>query len=266
MIRGFGSSSSHCRAGSLKGCQPPVFGGHGAKPFRLRALQFPNSKGFTLPELLALAAAGAILAGLLAPDLTQTQGRLMEDACVANLRHWGMAIYLYAQDNRGVTCDSFNPLSSLSAYAAYFPNRSTASQPNGIQWMRMCPAVPSSYSGTAGFPPNYATTRPCGNVGNNYTVIANQVWVKLQGIPRPDEYALMMDAGTFTPIYYANLYSSVSPAFGRHPGGGINVLFADLHVSMVTSNFCRTQSMAGAHSPWFASQTPSNTSFVISYY
>jgi hypothetical protein len=52
-----------------------------------------------LTELLVLVGMGAVLTGLLLPELSQTRSKLLEQACVSNLRQWGMVIYMYAKDN-----------------------------------------------------------------------------------------------------------------------------------------------------------------------
>src|ERR1035437_4968743 len=57
--------------------------------------------GFTLTEFSVLMAVGVMLAGVLVADLSQTRMKLLQQACAANLKQWGMAIDLYSQDFGG---------------------------------------------------------------------------------------------------------------------------------------------------------------------
>src|ERR1017187_7985157 len=57
--------------------------------------------GFTLTELSVLIAVGAILGGVLVADLSQTRAKLLQQACAANMKHWGMAFSMYADDYNG---------------------------------------------------------------------------------------------------------------------------------------------------------------------
>src|SRR3984957_12044847 len=57
--------------------------------------------GFTLTELSVLVAVGAILASVVVADLSQTRQKLLQQACAANMKHWGMAFSMYADDYNG---------------------------------------------------------------------------------------------------------------------------------------------------------------------
>ena len=57
--------------------------------------------GFTRTELLVLLGVSVMLTSVLAADLTQTRMKLLQQACAANMKQWGMAFNLYAQDYNG---------------------------------------------------------------------------------------------------------------------------------------------------------------------
>jgi prepilin-type N-terminal cleavage/methylation domain-containing protein len=217
---------------------------------------FRSRRGFTLIELLVVIAIIAILAALLLPSLAQSREVARRAACLSNLRQWGLAHSLYANDNRDVLLSSLveggsyihptvmsirhyhtNEDISIEAIAPYLGGRDeTDIIRGGIYW---CPSMPRPSAAAI-----EAEANTWGHISTAYQYFARvDLWP--DGIAtRPDELTgKTLDAGRLLMSDYLYLWSGNNQCYynhGRTPWKpnrdfstmtGANELFGDGHVA-----------------------------------
>jgi prepilin-type processing-associated H-X9-DG protein len=249
--------------------------GHPCEPFlanlKSNGLLTRPSKhrsGFTLTEFVVLVGVGAALSGLLAADLTQTRTTLLRQACAANLKQWGMAIYLYTQDYNGTYFYSWMSVNFDDTSSPYYRYLGGNDAVGTMRAMRTCPAVAARMTTfnlgaslhTYSMP--VATTLIGGAYSDVTADIKGFTGFNLRTVPYPSQYLLMIDSkgntlrcgGLVNAVTTVNQVSGDSiPAINRHDGVGVNCLFGDFHVAFVSSQTISNQDTVNCRrgNPWF---------------
>ncbi len=201
----------------------------------------PRAAAFTLIELLTVIAIIAILAAILIPTISKIRKTARATQCANNVRQWGQAIQLYAQENKGAytakgwaaatTDTSENP------YTRYFSHHTSQ------RALRVCPLRPDHATLLDTTSVTYVLARPRLNATSAANgTLAPETAVPLGRATSPSQLLLLLDradpAGSSTFSNLTDLNSAVRPLFQNpttspHEGGGINAVFADGHVARV---------------------------------
>lgn len=223
-----------------------------------------NNKAFTLIELLVVVAIIAILAGLLLPVLGIAKQRGWQISCVNNLKQWGLAFGLYANDYNDTLYWDVGGLhwdDDKTPYMRYIGGGDV----HKIRLMRLCPArrgkVPQN---------THSYEMPTGlwRKGFNMTgadssdspfVINGVYWPNFRRVPKLTEYVVLTECR-------ANTFHCASDAFHKavttlHTGAApadplttiqwhaktVNMLFGDYHVeSFVLAQIDNMDAAGGA--------------------
>ena len=239
----------------------------------------PQGKAFTLIELLVVIAIIAILAALLLPALASAKEKARRISCASNLRQYGTACQMYANDNNN-KIPLMGSKTGNNDFGGYWPwdmavNTADNLTQNGVQrHILFCPSFPDQdndtlWGGANGYlgggyrGTGYANTFP-GGASNHGLVPANVNFaiIPTNSIPPPDRVLLAdatitdssnRDENQREKYSFINIkigsggvgelkFHSSPHVIGSKATGG-NVLMCDNHVEWEKLNVMRVRSV-----------------------
>lgn len=230
----------------------------------------PLKRAFTMVEILVVVAIIGLLAAILFPAFNRVRASGRRTTCASNLKQIGMAINLYAQDNRFYPTLDFNAYSNgnCGAWAdkvfPYVKAEKIFECPSFAQGLYRsdCPAPdksdpenPISWNGSYDL-----NIRDAKYLRDPVTKAFNGSYNPLQmtsptRYTRPSSTILVLDGdgGYVSPGYQEPPAASAAdlPNFGvdAHHEGGANVAFADGHVKYMSLNSLLKRSLWRLNGP-----------------
>ncbi|HVM62205.1 MAG TPA: type II secretion system protein [Verrucomicrobiae bacterium] len=215
-----------------------------------------RKQAFTLIELLVVIAIIGILAAMLLPALNKARQKGYQAACIANIKQWGVAISLYADEHSGwyyynstggANWDDVG--GNANPYAAYLIGKS-GNLSARIRTMRICPARRGhpevvanahSYSMPIGWYQSGSTMVEANQPGTPFEV-NNTYYPRLIGLPKPAQYIVIIESTGHSVTCGGLVSITTKPSSGdadmlppiqRHVAL-ISTLFGDFHAESLT--------------------------------
>lgn len=201
----------------------------------------PRTRAFSLVELLVVLAIIAILAAILLPALSNAKKKAMQADCAANLRQWGLAFRMYADDNddflprRG---QGVQPLAKVDRPEDWFNSLPFYLGQPSFRMMISNNSLPVAHSKSlficaAAENPGATYFLPYG-MNMNLCPWNLPTQTKFADIPQPDTVVAMADA----PGPYSATFPSANPynPSARH-GFKLNVLFLSGRVQSFAAQY-----------------------------
>ncbi|MDR1282067.1 MAG: prepilin-type N-terminal cleavage/methylation domain-containing protein [Opitutaceae bacterium] len=189
---------------------------------------------FTLVELLTVIAVVGVLAGILVPVVGKARGSARTTACLSNLRQFGVASFLYANEHGGrLNYQSSYPGTQGWWFTRFGSYLSTSASVRTAQTVWLCPAVTDRVAGGGGADAgkDYAMS---GSVIFSQSGTASPVSRLLGDFESPARKAYIIDIDATKNTALVNVSEFYDTLHGgkidfRHQGRA-NVLFLDGHV------------------------------------
>lgn len=197
----------------------------------MKAGSAASRRGFTLIELLVVIAIIAILAAILFPVFARAREAARATSCKSNLKQWGLASAMYAQDNDELYVRAWQTASPGCCAAPTWADMLAPYVKN--TGVNRCPSLANSVTvGALGY-------------GYNYVYMGGYTTTAMAQVQSPSETVQIADKYNashwwlYSPQYWGINGSSccaqnnVGNVEARH-NNSVNVLFADGHVKAQT--------------------------------
>ncbi|MGD1019633.1 MAG: hypothetical protein ABSA12_09980 [Verrucomicrobiia bacterium] len=214
-------------------------------------------------ELLVVIAIIGILAALLLPALNKARQKGWQSSCLSNIKQWGMAEAMYADDWNGTMYYDAGGLHFSDVHTPLQPYFGTANATRKLRTMRACPSRLGMIDLNVG-PLEY--NMPIGVVHYKGGVVAasssdspffgttiSPYWPNLKSCPSPAQFVLILEChgntinpgGTAFRDAVTTVGTSSDPVIpiNRH-ASSVSVLFGDNHAESCTIDQINTMDAA----------------------
>jgi prepilin-type N-terminal cleavage/methylation domain-containing protein len=211
-----------------------------------------KKQAFTLIELLVVIAIIGILAAMLLPALNKARQKAYLASCITNVKQWGLAFQMYADDWGGTMYYDVGGLHFTDVGTPLQLYMGTSDPTTKLRTMRACPARAGKVNGTSvlGYNMPVGTYRKSGVRYSNadvsgspfYDASNDPYWPTLTACPAPSQFVLLIEG--YNTLHSGEFASKVNnpavgtgvdslPAIQRH-AAVVNCLFGDFHAESVT--------------------------------